>query len=193
MGVINITLSRRRQLQRLLEDLNAVQADIVALRNTHSGHTHGGVATGTDSTGAGPISGPASATSLPFDGALPTSRLIKRLAEAVALLRNDISNLKNALDGHTHGGVTTGAGTTAAGPTLNAVPDPVSNVGASAVGLRTALSRLYRYYNNLAATLASYKTAIDGHTHGGVTTGAGTTAAASSSPAMTSTNVTLNG
>lgn len=193
MGVINITLGHRRSVLRLFQELSDIRADIAAFATALSGHTHGGVQTGAGTTGSAVSSGPMATSQLPFDASLPTSRLIKRLAEAAELLRVDILNLKTGFDGHTHGGITAGAGTTAAGPTLAPPPVVPASLGQSGLGLRTALARLYRFFNALHSTLAAYKAALDAHTHSGVTTGAATSGAGPSSPALASTNIRLVG
>jgi len=193
MGQINVTVGLRLVLRELLRDLSAFRDDLANFRTTFSGHTHGGVTTGAGSTGAGPTSGANAAPVIVYDPVVDPLTLIQQIASRVASLRTDLTNLTNAFNAHTHGGVTTGAGTTGAGPTLAALPDvPVSDFE-SARDFGQRIRVLFDFYHALRDALNSFKTSLDAHTHGGVTTGAVSTAASSSAPAQTSSDVTLVG
>jgi hypothetical protein len=193
MGQINVTVGLRLVLRELLGDLSAVRADLANFHSTFSGHTHGGVSTGAGSTAPGLTTGPNVSPVIVYDPVVDPLTLIQQIAPYVQYLIFDLVNLRNGLNAHTHGGVTTGAGTTGPGPTLAAVPVvPVSQFE-SARDLGRQIRVLFDFYHALRDTLNSWKTSIDAHTHGGVTTGAGSTAASSSAPALTSTAVTLVG
>jgi|GEM_PF-5231707 len=185
MPNIHIGVGGLRILDLFIINLNALVTDVTNLVGTMSGHTHGGVAAGAASTDAGPSLPAPTSQAVLFHPSVSTLVILRELAEQMEALRSDIATAKSVLDGHTHEGVTAGGGSTAAGPTVTVGSVPRPSIFESRRGRRELLRVLVEEFNRVRADFLALHTAMNGHTHGGVATGAASTAAGPSSPALT--------
>lgn len=185
MAAIHVRVGRRNALSSVLVELNKLISDVQNRIATFSGHTHGGVATGSGSTGAGPSGITLTATVVFYDDRVPTLDLLASLVVQMQNLSADIASFDAAFNAHTHGGVTTGTGSTGTGPTVSATVSTLPSLSESRLGSRAVIRRMIEAFNAARADLAALNSALNAHTHGGVATGTGSTGAGPSVPART--------
>jgi hypothetical protein len=185
MADFNVTVGRFRLLRDVISELNKLVADVQNRISTFSGHTHGGVSTGSGSTGAGPAGITLSSQPVFYSDAVSPVLILNELVAQMTNLSADLAAFDTRFNAHTHGGVSTGASSTGAGPTLTATVVALPSAFEIRVGRKATLRRLVETFNAARADLAALNTALNAHTHGGVSTGSGSTGAGPSAPART--------
>jgi hypothetical protein len=117
----------------------------------------------------------------------PRRLRLNEIASKLTSLYADVAQFASLYHQHVHGGITAGAGTSAAGPSLPAL---ISYQLPNPARIRN-LIELADAVNRCVADLKALTLAMDAHTHGGITAGAANTAAGPNKPAQTSDEVKL--
>jgi hypothetical protein len=116
-------------LRELAAQMTALRNDLSAFDGAMNAHTHGGVTAGTGSTGTGPT---LAAAVVPLPSIFEIKRghreILRLLVETFNQARANFLALRAAMNAHTHGGVSTGAATTASGGSAPALVSDMQTV-----------------------------------------------------------------